>query len=937
MKKARDFIFLAAMTLAAAGSLPAQEYGARLGVQRAGDLSFEPRGPGVMFGALDPTVRRWYVPQELYLDYQWRQWEHTNYARDWYQRYVNTRIEGDYFYDTFGDFINYGWLIYDWRQDQPVNEGSGVLKDKRFTDWFGQVTVSGDSQGQYAYAITVGNAIRTTLTPMTFSKPRFNGVQADFVADKYAGTIIASRISDPTGGKAAELGRQTNTTSLIGGRGTAQIGDFITLGATLVDARNANTALDMFDGNFIAGNLTSGQSASPVTVMAVILSDDSPEDGEGGAALFGHDIRIVSRDFETLAEQTHTLAEVVRPGAEWPAVFGGFTREGFVSADGRERIVLNYDFTDPAYIGPDLTSIVDVEFEYLLANDYRIEIWSNKQTGRRGEDEVPQPPLTNAVITLLQPALLTVESAEGNVQDISNVQVVRFNYGLPTANLVGGFTIEGADVLGFDFYGEWDRSVRYTQYPNAALFQANEGHEVSSRSADAYLLTVSKQGYPFFAYGEVYFVDDDYSTSTFVSSTRGDFAYDTPSQVLYEFVADNDDQDRRADWRRRDSPGGDFDVFPGWDENNDFVSDFNQNDTPAVPNEIPDYEEPFLRHEVDRPEFLFGIDLNNNAYVDRFEDDELPDYPYKPDRNGYNVFAGAHLTPETRLFIGRIDEEKLSDNGINRGVYGLFTFDKDYPGLGRVRIFDMLKRVEDTIADDRRAPKPFRKAPRQAPVLDILPAPDTWVNTAWLGLDYAAIPDLRFSNKLKYEFYNQKKGAVDISGRSLHGVTSFFGLINKLDYQLSLGRLSVQPKLKSELLNQEAFSKDDDDREHWTGSATLLAQVPVMRNSVISAGVELTEFADRTADETIYDRADPRSAEQLAGLTGDFRSTFFAFQLSNRSHYLGYILTMQLGFRIGRISNELIRLDLQNDVFEKERQSDTETTSFITIYAGSSE
>ena len=39
----------------------AQEYGARLGtVKSGGVLSFEPQGPGVMFGALDPAKRRWY-------------------------------------------------------------------------------------------------------------------------------------------------------------------------------------------------------------------------------------------------------------------------------------------------------------------------------------------------------------------------------------------------------------------------------------------------------------------------------------------------------------------------------------------------------------------------------------------------------------------------------------------------------------------------------------------------------------------------------------------------------------------------------------------------------------------------------------------------------------------------------------------------------------
>ena len=56
-----------------ANPLDAQDYGARLGtVQRGGKVSFEPTGPGVLFDALDPTVRRWYVPQELYSEYHRR-------------------------------------------------------------------------------------------------------------------------------------------------------------------------------------------------------------------------------------------------------------------------------------------------------------------------------------------------------------------------------------------------------------------------------------------------------------------------------------------------------------------------------------------------------------------------------------------------------------------------------------------------------------------------------------------------------------------------------------------------------------------------------------------------------------------------------------------------------------------------------------------------
>ena len=141
--------FLLLSLLLGVGGLEAQDYGSRLGTQRGGEVSFEPRGPGVLFGALDPSVRKWYVPQELYNEYQWRQWEYSNYARQPYQRYVNTALEGNYFYDIYGHYVTRGWLVYDWHQDQPQALGSSIFKDGRFNDWFNNLTVSSDSEGQF--------------------------------------------------------------------------------------------------------------------------------------------------------------------------------------------------------------------------------------------------------------------------------------------------------------------------------------------------------------------------------------------------------------------------------------------------------------------------------------------------------------------------------------------------------------------------------------------------------------------------------------------------------------------------------------------------------------------------------------------------------------------------------------------------------------------
>ena len=919
------FFLLLSLLLGVGGSA-AQDYGSRLGTQRGGEVSFEPRGPGVLFGALDPSVRKWYVPQELYNEYQWRQWEYSNYARQPYQRYVNTALEGNYFYDIYGHYVTRGWLVYDWHQDQPQALGSSIFKDGRFNDWFNNLTVSSDSEGQFSYAITVGNEIRTTLTPMTFSKPRFYGLQMDFAADKYQATIIASRISDPATGVTTQPARVSNSTSLIGGRATVQVGDFITLGGTLVDARNANTGLDVFSGDLIAGSLTAGQSSTPVTAIAMVLSDDSPEDGIGGAALFSHDIRITARNFDTELETVFTLQQVVREGLEWPVIFGGFPKEGFTAADGDERIVLNYDFKSPAYVGPDPLSIVKVEFDYVLANDFKVEMWSNKQTGRRS---TPAPPITNQIIEESEPALIVLQRAEGNVRDISNLQRVRYEYGLPTANMVGGFTIEGKDVFGFDFNGEWDRNLRFFQYPNPAIFSASGNHEISSLHADAYFFNLSRQQYPWFGFFEGYSIAEDYSTTAaFVVDHSGDILYDSPTTAFYEFVDDNDDQDRLPDWVRRGQSVGDNIVFPGWDENNDFISDFNQNDNATIPNSLPDYEEPFLRFAVDRPEFLFGIDLNNNDWIDRFEDDVLPDYLYKADRRGYNAFVGLDIAPDVRLLLGRVDERMFSQKRANESTYGLFTFDRNWAGFGRVRVFEMLKRVKDTIPDDRRAPTPFLTAPARPLVPDILPAADTWVNSSFIAVDHLGVPGLELTSKLKYDFYHQVlDDPRDLNERPLRDFTSFLGVINKASYTAEWGSFLLRPGLKSEYFQQSEFLREEEPHKHWAGIAQVLAQTRLTPNTKIETGLELLRFRDLVADE------DDMLARGIAAETGDLTSTQVAVQLSITSGYLGYILTTQVGLRVGRIGTERIR-EAAPGVFEKGSKGRSETTSFITVFAG---
>ena len=134
-------------------------------------------------------------------------------------------------------------------------------------------------------------------------------------------------------------------------------------------------------------------------------------------------------------------------------------------------------------------------------------------------------------------------------------------------------------------------------------------------------------------------------------------------------------------------------VFPGYDENGDFIYDHNQNR-----NLQPDYDEPFLRFRSDRPEFLFGFDMNHNGKIDRFEDDDLPDYPYLRDQRGFNTYLRVNAGPSMTLLLGRQRLRLLAGDGRTRSWYFMWAWTREVPS-GRLRVFEHGALVEDNIAD----------------------------------------------------------------------------------------------------------------------------------------------------------------------------------------------------------------------------------------------
>ena len=251
------------------------------------------------------------------------------------------------------------------------------------------------------------------MTPLTFSKPTFNGLQWDLLSDKYAVTLLASRLSGPGAVQFTQsqtpLG-QDNTSRFLGARGVAHVGDFAKVGATWLNSVNTRSDLTLGD-NSLKGVLTSAQNNGNVEAVTIRISDDSPESADSGALLF----------FDRVIIDGQIHSEIA------PIVRGGVQKGSSLEAKGVDQIELIYNLRD-SFLStertPTLAEAESIEFEMIVANDYLIEVTSNMQLDR--EDD---------------PVFLPVARADGETKDGSNQRFVRFDYGLPTSS-IGSKTIE---------------------------------------------------------------------------------------------------------------------------------------------------------------------------------------------------------------------------------------------------------------------------------------------------------------------------------------------------------------------------------------------------------------------------------------------------------------------------------------------------------------
>ena len=552
----------------------------------------------------------------------------------------------------------------------------------------------------------------------------------------------------------------------------------------------------------------------------------------------------------------------------------------------------------------DFREIGLIEIGLVLANDYRVEITSNKQTNNLGS-----------------PVFLPVLRASGNVKDGSNQAFHRFRYGLPTANRLLGFDLQITDVGGFELRGEFVRNSQFRRFPNENIIKEQA---LAKNTADAFYLIAQQRSYPWTLFAEAFSIDADYSTSAFIPNAQGEVFYDNESRHLYEFVDDNDDQDRFPDWRRRGFLPGDAVVFPGWDENNDFISDYNQNDNSDSPNRFPDYDEPFLRFHTDRPEFLYGIDMNHNGTIDRFENDRLADYPYKADHRGYNAHLSANAGPALKLTLGRQRMELISGDGRTEADYALLTLRHLFKGGSAFRFFARGAKVADDIPDNLWLWfQPIGSPDRMREVRDPLSFKDTYKSTLYLDWDLRLGPQVSTFHRFKWDRVEQRETTTDVIGFDGRDLSGFLGVINKAEWSLPVGLAVLEPRWKSEYRRDRPFSTRQPEAESLEETLFLLWTQPLFAET---SGVSyFPRFGRQLFDSQLQLGIERSYFWMLDGrredLEEDFTSWTLLMQLTNRVAYQGYELVTRLGLQMARRNFA-------------ESESESSSLFFLTINAG---
>ena len=896
-----------------------------------------------------PTRLSLRVPKPHYTNYAHRRY--TNY-RDHTAPYTDHPRK---FFGPLGDQLLTGYEIYSWQEKRGVGGqyGSAIYKDINvFRPIFEHLMVARDGYGDWGYSMMVGDDMIAHLSPLTLSQVTFNGIRFDTHLPQLQLSLMASRYERPwhwvEGSNIGEwmiegVHHADASTLLTGGRLQTQIG------AANIGLNGANVHIfhSTGSGNSLKGVIR--PDFPRLDWLGLRFSDDSPIDGRGGAVVQDFKLFINGEERNDITAHVfkhNSLAKTAlgstskRTGAFQPLNYRGRSGLSFFAdylyriqheqgvdvsefanvelldntfvmpapgevlrADGEDWVIVLYDLRE-------VPVIKSTEFEVLLGNDYRVDVFFLNKINDRADNEARRWRTSTWLNRLRSP---------GNIQDLSNFRRVRFTFGEQTALFTYSADLK-LDLPGFELNAEYARSSRFLRYPSFDGDQPVFGQSApQGEHGSAYFVNASRWFRRGLVGAELFSINPDFKTRLIghrESRGYGElFGVNRANAYSISFLQDNDDGDHLADGGPRPlsqpASGGDIDgVFPNQDEDNDGIPDTNKNF-----NGIPDWDEPFFMFDADPNEYAYGLDRNNNDEPDHREDDSQAELPYDADQRGYHLFGQLNLTDQWSVGLGRYRTRQMASSGRNHVTYGLLSY-RWHSTVRRLRSLffeNQLRRVEDDIQDpyvtnnkrptlglyfDYRGLEAVRGAIQQALIFrgassrtDFLAYQNSVVNETYLEADLRPTPRLELNQTFRLRLNWQRKGALAGGLKQRQRRLDYWTIISRGSYARRWGPVTLQPKLKLMLLR---LIDQDADRIPGGGYISrrliseyrvipiLLASYPVLSRTVIKLGLQgFGPFPYRVRDQ--LDRS--RSFEE--------RISFFT--ATNRSRYFGYDLHTIVG------------------------------------------
>ena len=737
-------------------------------------------------------------------------------------------------YDRLGSHLFRGLPLFAWRETRSDSVGlqeSALDRERFFFTFFNNIVVANDSYSGWNFGLTVGDAIRTTLTPLTLRTPRWQGLRIDGVAENQGLTVLLTRGSLARF-SAFDARRDLSPVLAYGGHYYINPNKVTTLGMTLFNQHQVD--VEARDGSFVSGTQPY-QMQMPEQIF-VRLESDAPQSGSA-AAVYGVEIEVEVVDpadgsTRRLSSNSQAVAPIEYEPALEPRVQGGRLESGRRVVQGAGEGI-DYIFSLP----PGL-QMVRAIFRADVAGDYRLSVrqahdfFNVSDSGTEVEART-WPSVANPSHSQLGNRLypfdfkptedvphFTVARAEGR-PSLERRRTVRFNHGIPSGKTLLGtdFKISAQELMAA---GEVVYNIEESHFPFSSDSLGVRGRK-SAKGSWAYLFNVSKpfslQGRQWKWAGELFRMDPDYSGG--YDSRRGGTVFFTDKglsggreAVTQEFplMEDNDDNDEYPDDTFPDqgrfqqfvpgsySGGRSGGVFPGLDADGDLTPD-NDKDR----NGVPDWIEPFLLFSSDPAEFVYGIDFNNNGQPDFRENDDHADYPIRKDQKGLHSYVGLdELVPGfKRLAVGYYNIEEIAGWGQAKSLYG--RMEAGWRPLAGVEIEldDDIKLVEDTIRDDVYE-WVIGDTSRLANVYSILvpPPPDplvmqkSLVNTAFLRLTYQPSTSLRLQTDLLHFLNRQRQ--IEAAGIALQEADAFaeLSLISRAEYNYVWRKVDIWTGVK---------------------------------------------------------------------------------------------------------------------------------------------